>query len=308
MNDLAQAVIDGDRRAVARLLTLVENAPLQARQALQALYPSTGHAHIIGVTGAPGTGKSTLVNELALELRRRQRTVGILAIDPSSPFTGGAILADRLRMREAAGDSGVFIRSMATRGALGGLARAAVDAVRVLDAFGCDVILLETVGVGQDEVDVARAAHTTLVIQMPTLGDDIQTLKAGIIEIADILVLNKADLPGADAARLALQMLVDSDPGDWRRPIVPTVATDGSGVPALCDAAEQHAVYLRTSGGMQRRSRQQALEDVLRLLRDELEQRALAQLPAGVLDDYVQRIAGRQLDPYTAAGELAAMI
>ncbi len=218
MNDLAAPVLAGDRRAAARLLTLVENAPLQARQALAALYPHTGRAHVVGITGAPGTGKSTLANRLALELRRRARTVGIIAVDPSSPFSGGAILGDRIRMQEAAGDPGVFIRSMATRGSLGGLARAAADAIRVLDAFGRDVILVETVGVGQDEVDIARAAHTTVVLQMPTLGDDIQVLKAGILEIADILVINKADLPGAERVQTALEMMLDLGVrnGEWR--------------------------------------------------------------------------------------------
>ncbi len=308
MNELAAAVLAGERRAVARLLSLVENTPAQARAVMQDVYTRTGRAHVIGVTGAPGAGKSTVVNQMVLELRRRGRTVGVIAVDPSSPFTGGAILGDRVRMHEAAADAGVFIRSMATRGAVGGLARAATDAVRVLDAFGSDVILLETVGVGQDEIDVARTAHTTLVIQTPAQGDDIQTLKAGILEVADILVVNKADMPGADDVAAALRALVAVDHGPWQRPIIPTVGTRGEGIAALCDAAERHLAYLRSSDAFSLRQRQLAQEDILRLLRDELAERAVRALPPGALDSYVLRVAQRIIDPYTAAEDIAALL
>jgi LAO/AO transport system kinase len=310
MNDLAAPVLAGDRRAAARLLTLVENAPLQARQALAALYPHTGRAHVVGITGAPGTGKSTLANRLALELRRRARTVGIIAVDPSSPFSGGAILGDRIRMQEAAGDPGVFIRSMATRGSLGGLARAAADAIRVLDAFGRDVILVETVGVGQDEVDIARAAHTTVVLQMPTLGDDIQVLKAGILEIADILVINKADLPGAERVQTALEMMLDLGVrnGEWRPPIVTTVATQGQGIASVVDAMEQHLAHLKTGDRLARRQRQRVRNEIVNLLRDELTARALAALPASMLDDMVEQVVMRQKDPYTALEVLVGSV
>jgi LAO/AO transport system kinase len=302
MTALAEAVLAGDRRALARLLTLIENTPLHARPDLAALYPHTGRAHIVGVTGAPGSGKSTLVNRLAIEWRSRRCTVGILAVDPSSPFSGGAILGDRIRMHEASGDAGVFIRSMATRGALGGLTRATSDAIRALDASGRDVVLVETVGVGQDEIDVARTAHTTIVIQTPTMGDDIQMLKAGIIEIADILVINKADLPGAERVQAALEMLLDTGAtaDGWRPPIIPTVATQGQGVAVLCDAIERHRSHLLSDGGLEERQQQRTREDIMRLLGQELLTQTLAELPPGVFDEMVQRVARRELDPYGA--------
>ena len=213
-SDVVNRVLVGDRRAVARLITMIENDGDEARRALAELYPHTGQAHVVGVTGAPGTGKSTLVNELAKIYRRgggqpirSPKMVGIIAVDPTSPFSGGAILGDRVRMRELSGDPGVFIRSMATRGSLGGLARATADAIKVLDAAGYEIIFVETVGAGQAEVDIARTAHTTIVVQAPGLGDDIQAIKAGILEIADIFTVNKADREGADNAVMALQML-----------------------------------------------------------------------------------------------------
>ncbi len=305
MSDLAEAVLRGDRRAAARLLTLVENAPLQARPDLSLLHAHTGHAHIVGITGAPGTGKSTLVNEIALELRRRKRTVGVIAVDPSSPFSGGAILGDRIRMQEAAGDPGVFIRSMATRGSLGGLTRASADAMRVLDAFGRDVILVETVGVGQDEVDIARSAQTTVVIQVPTLGDDIQILKAGILEIADIFVINKADLPGAERIQGALEALGAGAPASaWRPPILQTIASEGAGVSALVDSLEQHLAYLKGSNRLAEHEHARAHDEVLALLRHELTTRALSALPAGRLDQLVQSVAERELDPYSAVQQI----
>ena len=270
---LAAAVLAGDRRAVARLLTLVENAPCRAREPTwPPCFPHTGRAHIVGITGAPGTGKSTLVNHLALEARQRHRTVGIIAVDPSSPFSGGAILGDRIRMQEAAGDPGVFIRSMATRGSLGGLSQAAADAIPVLDAFGRDVILVETVGVGQDEVDIAAAAHTTVVLQVPTLGDDIQIMKAGILEIADILVINKADLPGADRVHAALDMMLDlgqRDP-DWRPQVLQTVASSGEGVQTLLDAIDAHGAFLRSGDHLMRRLEASVRMELMEMLRSEL--------------------------------------
>ncbi|MBE9507705.1 MAG: methylmalonyl Co-A mutase-associated GTPase MeaB, partial [Chloroflexi bacterium] len=206
--ELVSQALAGNRYALARLLSLVEDGGADARAALGALYPHTGQAHIVGVTGAPGTGKSTLVNELAKVLRTQDATVGIVAVDPSSPFTGGALLGDRVRMRDLAGDPGIFIRSMATRGSLGGLARATSDAVKVLDAVGFSVVLVETVGAGQAEVDIARTAHTTVVVEAPGLGDEVQALKAGLLEIADVLVVNKADRPGAAQAARVLEMVI----------------------------------------------------------------------------------------------------
>ncbi|MFP4322681.1 MAG: methylmalonyl Co-A mutase-associated GTPase MeaB, partial [Anaerolineales bacterium] len=253
----------GDRRALARALTHIENDTAPAL--LAALYPHTGQAHYIGVTGAPGTGKSSLVNALALHLRRAGQTIAILAVDPSSPFTRGAVLGDRIRMRDLSGDPGVFIRSMATRGSLGGLAPTTLDLARALDAAGFDVVILETVGAGQSEVAIAGAAHTTLVVEAPGLGDDIQANKAGILEIADILVVNKADLPAARGAVAALRGMLDlghrmrpaggngpllgvpgdAIPDDWVPPIVETVALQGEGIPALAEALAAHRDYLR---------------------------------------------------------------
>ena len=241
---LAQSVLSGERLSLARLLTLVENDTPDGRAALDELFPHTGRAHLIGITGAPGTGKSSLVNQLALCLRKQQKRVAIVAVDPSSPFTGGAVLGDRVRMRDLAGDAGVFIRSMATRGSLGGLAQATAGVVQVFDAAGFDVILIETVGAGQSEVDIARLAHTTLVVEAPGLGDDIQAIKAGILEIADVLVVTKGDLPGAEAAARDLKDMLHlrarGAADAWKVPVVTTSATQGSGVAQLVDQVMAH--------------------------------------------------------------------
>ncbi|MFW5772871.1 MAG: methylmalonyl Co-A mutase-associated GTPase MeaB, partial [Phototrophicaceae bacterium] len=238
MNPLVEQLRSGSRRAAARLLTMVENEREGVDEALAALFPHTGRAWVIGITGAPGTGKSSLVNALAKALRREGRTVGIIAVDPTSPFTGGAILGDRIRMRDLSGDAGVFIRSMATRGSLGGLARTTRDAIRVLDAAGFDVVLVETVGAGQSEVDIVRTAQTTVVVEAPGLGDDVQAIKAGILEIADVLVVNKADRPGADNTVRALRAMLElGHPVSRRRVIahhgqlIEAAATDSQAEP-----------------------------------------------------------------------------
>lgn len=308
---LATGVLAGDRRAMARAISVVENQRDGARELLAALYPHTGRAQVVGVTGAAGSGKSTLVNQLALALRRQGHTVGIVAVDPTSPFSGGALLGDRIRMRDLFGDPGVFIRSMATRGALGGLAATTTDAVVVLDAAGLDRIVIETVGVGQDEVDVARTAHTTLVLQVPGLGDDVQALKAGILEIADVFVVNKADCDGADQLVLQLQIMLDlngpraDSDGIWRPPIVQTVATSGSGIPALVEAIDAHWAYLRASG--QRRFQERARAE--RLLTETLAREATTHLlqaarDRGQWDSLVDQVAARKVDPYTAASRV----
>src|SRR5947207_1052476 len=225
---LAERLVEGDRLALSRLISVVEAGREDARETLRCLFARTGHAQVVGVTGPPGSGKSTLTTRLALEYRQRGQTVGIVAVDPTSPFSGGAILGDRVRMMELHSDPGVFMRSMATRGAMGGLARSTLDVVLLLDAFGKDVVVIETVGVVQDEVEIARAADTTVVVGVPNLGDEIQAIKAGILEIADILVVNKADLAGADRLLADLRsMLQLGNPREWSPPIVQTVATEG---------------------------------------------------------------------------------
>lgn len=308
MNAQAQAVLDGNRRALARLLTDVENEREGTQTTLAHLFPHTGRAHIVGVTGAPGTGKSTLATALVAAYRREGRTVAVLAVDPTSPFTGGAILGDRVRMGALAGDRGVFIRSMATRGSLGGLARTAPDAIRVLDAAGFDVVLVETVGAGQSEVAVAGAAQTTVVVEAPGLGDGVQAIKAGILEIADVLVVNKADRPGVHNTVRGLRTMIelghptkrahaghhgvtnaakDAPPPDeeaiWVPPIVQTVATDGTGIDDLLAQINAHRDYLH---------RTQTDTIPAATLRNEL----LNRIQAALLDDFLAGFSSDDLD------------
>jgi LAO/AO transport system kinase len=316
--ELVARLLTGDRRAIARLITIIENDGAEAQEALAALYPHTGQAHIVGVTGAPGTGKSTLVNELAQVYREGDRTaggqtsLGIIAVDPTSPFSGGALLGDRIRMRDLFGDPGIFIRSMATRGSLGGLARATADVVKVLDAAGYQKIFVETVGAGQSEVDIAKAAHTTIVVEAPGLGDDIQAIKAGITEIADIFVVNKADREGADSTALALQMILDlnhsshisSQEARWRPPICKTVALHGEGIGAVVEAIEKHAAYLQESGNLQRRERERIEEELRNILTQEMARSFFEKLDEAQFDSLINRIIRRELDPYSAAALL----
>lgn len=328
--DLAQAAVQGDRRALARLLSAVENRAPGSDAALAALFPRTGRAWRIGVTGAPGTGKSTLVAALAQHYREQGLTVGIIAIDPTSPFTGGAILGDRIRMRDLAGDSGIFIRSMAARGNLGGLAASTGDLVRVLDAVGFDVVLVETVGAGQNEVAVAAMAQTTIVVDAPGLGDEVQAIKAGILEIADVLAVNKADQPGAKNTVRALQAMIetghpaarstrlthhgrrmaapDADVADgtapWIPPVVETVALDGRGVAGLAQAIAHHRAHLEATGGWAAIERQQIALELFDRLREALVARLLGQLPAGAVEQMAADVQARALDPHAAAEAL----
>ncbi len=321
-------ILQGDRLALARLLTQIENESPEGLETLGALYPHTGQAHLVGITGAPGTGKSTLVNQLALHLRKRPMLgedmpprVGIIAVDPSSPFSGGAILGDRIRMRDLAGDPGVFIRSMASRGALGGLARATAAVGLALDAAGFQIILIETVGAGQAEIDIASNAHTTVVIEAPSMGDAIQANKAGILEIADILVVNKADIPGADTTvatlRLSLEMAdsanahVDIEDragggreSSWEIPVLETVATKGEGMPDLVEKIFAHREYLTTSGGWEIREGKRVRSQMESLLRDELVKRFLKGRPDGRFEDTVQMVVDRERSPAQAIEEL----
>ncbi len=328
LRELVDGALTGDRRALARLISLLEGDSQAAAECMVHLHPRAGRAAIVGVTGAPGTGKSTLVNELAKAFRRRGRTVGVIAVDPTSPFSGGAILGDRIRMRDLSGDDGVFIRSMATRGSLGGLARATADVACALDAAGFDVILIETVGAGQSEVDIARTADTVLVIEAPGLGDEVQAIKAGILEIADVLVVNKADREGAENTSRALQAMLDlgtapravrhhgrvmevpdSSPADdqpsgWRPPIVKTVAIEGKGTDDLVAAIDRHQAHLEASGEGAARRRQRAETELEMILRETLLQRLRQQVGWVGLGGVVDRVASRELDPYTAARTL----
>lgn len=307
--ELVQRLLDGDRRALSRAVTLVESGDPASRIILRQVYPHTGRAHLVGITGAPGTGKSTLVSALAREFRRRARTVGIIAVDPSSPFTGGALLGDRIRMQELAGDEGIFIRSMASRGHLGGLAQTTGDVVKLFDAAGFSLVLVETVGAGQSEVEVARATHTKIVVEAPGLGDDIQAIKAGILEIADILVVNKADLPGADRRLLQLEAMLSMGNPEipWKPPVLRTIASQGQGLGELADAIERHWAFLAEEGRLAEFCRRQARQEFEEALRAE----AMRVLQERVLDparqeELIERICQRELDPYSAAGKVLA--
>jgi LAO/AO transport system kinase len=334
---LAQSVLSGDRLSLARLLTHIENDTLEGQVALSALFAHTGRAHLIGVTGAPGTGKSSLVNQIALQYRKQEKRVAIVAIDPSSPFTGGAVLGDRVRMRDLAGDTGVFIRSMASRGSLGGLAQATAGVTQVFDAAGFDIVLIETVGAGQSEVDIARLAHTTLVVEAPGLGDDIQAIKAGILEIADILVINKADRPGVDSAERALKSMLDlahpvdkvfmhhgtpaplsfghppifgdqnggtEGGGVWIPLIRRTVATDGTGLPELIESIQGHAEHLRHSGDWARRERTRLSAEFDLFIQKMLLERFHASVPEERLNQTLDLIQKRTLSPREAVNKL----
>lgn len=334
MSRLAAEVLTGSRRAIARLLTAVENQREGADDALAEIFPHTGRAWVIGITGAPGTGKSTLVSSLTQVYRKQGQQVGIIAVDPTSPFTGGAILGDRIRMRDLSGDAGVFIRSMATRGSLGGLARATRDAIRVLDAGGFDIILVETVGAGQNEIDIVRAAHTTVVVEAPGLGDEVQAIKAGILEIADILVVNKSDRPGAAQTVRALRTMLElghptrtagsvnhhgramrieqsaegTDGGMWIPPIIQTTASDGTGIEDLAAAIGQHRDFLNIQDRLTLLEEGQFAIEVQERLRETLMERLLRSVPADAIDGMLERIQSREIDPQRAVETILAQV
>ncbi|MGE5275379.1 MAG: methylmalonyl Co-A mutase-associated GTPase MeaB [Acidobacteriota bacterium] len=302
---IVEGVLAGSAREIGRAISAVEQDG-GAPEILRALFPKTGQARVIGITGPPGAGKSTLVSRLARAHRRRGRTVAVVAVDPSSPFTGGAILGDRIRMAEIFTDPGVFIRSMATRGTLGGLARATGDAVDVLDAAGYGIVLVETVGVGQDEVDIVKTADTTAVVLVPGLGDDIQAIKAGILEIGDVFLVNKADREGADRTAAEIATMLDFTPDRaWRPPIVRTVATRGEGVEEALEAIESHGEFLQSTGEGSRRRRRRVRARLLALLGERF-RRAVeesAPKPDG-LEEAVGEVFARREDPYSAAARL----
>lgn len=336
---LVEGVRTGNRLALARAISRVEDEAADAHALLTALYSATGQAHIIGVTGAPGTGKSTLVTGLSQAYRSVGLTVAIVAIDPTSPFTGGAILGDRVRMRALSGDPGVFVRSMATRGSLGGLSKTTYDVVTLLDAAGFERIIVETVGVGQAEVAIASTAHTTLVVEAPGLGDEVQAIKAGILEIADLLVVNKADRPGADRTIQALEMMLELESGSsrrirhhgqllqmesrhptthhstinhptinhkerWQVTVLKTVATNNDGLEILRGQIEAHKVWLHHSGEWEGREQVRIAHALENILRSELSRRILAAMPQNGIDTWVTAIRRREIDPYTAAQQI----
>jgi len=300
----------GDPRALARTISTVENRAPEASALLKALFPHSGKARIIGMTGAPGAGKSTLVDQLARHYRKQNRTVGIVAVDPTSPYSGGAILGDRIRMQDHFADPGIYIRSMATRGSLGGLARTTADVTTVLDASGRDVILIETVGVGQDEVDIVRLADITVVILVPGMGDDVQTIKAGIMEIADIFVINKSDREGAERVerevRAMQSLAIRTD--NWTPPIVKTVASEGKGIEKLAAALADYEAYLQRENLVIKRNTENWRERLVEMLRDALLEQARAQLGDGELNRLAADIAEHKRDPYTLVEEIVGRL
>jgi len=312
VQNIVERLLQGDRRALARMVTLIESESPVAHQYLAELHRASGQAHIVGVTGSPGAGKSTLVTRLVRELRQREKKVGVVAIDPTSPFTGGAILGDRIRMMELSGDPNVFIRSMASRGNLGGLASATRDVVRAMDAAGYDPIIIETVGTGQAEVEVMRAAQTVLVVSAPGMGDDIQAIKAGILEIADIFVVSKADKPGADqtVAELAMMLSLDSNrrKAGWRIPIIKTSSLKQEGITDVVDAMEQHRVYLNESGVQQQRTQRQVRSELQALILHTVIDTLKAKISEDEWNMLVEDVANRNRDPYSVADELEARI
>jgi LAO/AO transport system kinase len=308
ISDLLNQLSIGSVTALARLITMVENERPGALEALQRLYPKTGNAYLIGITGPPGSGKSTLTDKITLELRHRGCTVGIIAADPSSPFTGGALLGDRVRMQESLNDEGVFFRSMATRGTMGGLCKTTLGVIELLDAFGKDYILLETVGVGQDELDIIKIADTTLLISVPGLGDDIQSLKAGIMEIGDIHVVNKADRDGADQLISDLNLMYDLSTitSSWMPPVVRTIAVENEGIGELIEKMLAHRKFLETGKGLQQKRSERIRKEIAYLIKEEISRSIYKMFEDNMFfDDAVERIARREKDPYSFVREVA---
>ena len=303
MNAAGKEILAGNTRAAARLMRDLDDEIPAAIRTLKQLYRYTGRAYILGVTGSPGAGKSTLVNRITTHLRKRGMSVGIIAIDPTSPYSGGAILGDRIRMQEHALDDGVFIKSLATRGHLGGLSRSTIDIVNVMDAMGKDIILIETVGVGQDEVEIVKVAHTNLVLVVPGLGDDIQAIKAGILEIADIFVINKADRDGADKALREIETMVSMtsfNEGEWKPPVLSAVAATDTGTVELLEAVDRHQEYIYQEGNLSRYRREKARVELVEILKTRLIEKAVSDLDAhGLLEPLLTDMAKKRKDPYS---------
>jgi LAO/AO transport system kinase len=303
---IAQGVLSGDRRSIARAITIIENNKAEAQKLIVSIYPHTGKAHVIGLTGPGGSGKSTLIEKIVQEYRRKGKTVGVIAVDPTSPFTGGAFLGDRIRMQELSTDEGVFIRSMATRNFPGGIAKATKDAVKVLDASGKDIIIVETVGAGQSEVEIIKVAQTTVVIHAPGLGDEIQAIKAGLMEIADIFVVNKADRENADKAVTDIQAILQLNNKEvaWRPPILKTTALTGEGVSQLVEKIEEHKRFLEKELG-RKRSLGKAEAELVEAIKEKVTSSIIDELRReGKLEGLLQKIIERELDPASAAEKL----
>ncbi len=306
LESLIQLALSGDKKAIARLITLVENDEEKAREIIRRIYPHTGKAYVVGITGPPGSGKSTLLDKLIKLARDEGHKVGVIAIDPTSPFTGGALLGDRLRMQRHSTDPGVFIRSMATRGSLGGLAKATNDAVKVLDASGYDLIFVETVGVGQIEVDIVKTADTVVLVTVPGLGDEVQAIKAGLMEVADIFAINKADREGTEMVYLELKMALEFERDKWRQigwepPIVETTAFTLKGVRPLWEAIKRHRKHMEESGRLRERRAFRAREEVKTIIASTIARKVEERLAKGEAKDLIEEVVERKLDPYSAS-------
>jgi len=302
--DLVKQLLTGNRRALAKVISLIEDENENKRDVLQRLYNNTGNGYVVGITGSPGSGKSSLVDRLTGELRKEGKTVGVIAVDPTSPFTGGALLGDRIRMGTHVLDEGVFIRSMGTRGSLGGLAKTTKEAIKAFDAFGKDLILVETVGVGQSELDVMNAVDTTVVVLTPGAGDSIQTMKAGIMEIADVFAVNKADMEGAPRVVMEVENMLDMDSrmGDWRPPVVPVIAINGEGIDKLHEAIANHRNHLEPSGELDTLRRKRLRGEVMDIILDQIRYTIMNKFRStGQFEELVEKVLRREMDPYTAA-------